>query len=533
MEGRARGGEEVRGVVSVLLRPYQERGIEALRVHVRAGRRRVILCLATGGGKTMCAADIVRSARTHFDARVLFIAHRLELIDQAVKQLARFGVTSVGVMRADDERTNPAAPVQVATIQTLSRRNPPKADIVFIDECHRAAANSYRRVIATYPEATIIGLTATPCRPDSKPLGDVFEAIETAATYSELIADKFIVRPRCFGVPPGARPNIDKVHTKMGDFVLDELESEMMRSDVVGDVLAEYQKHAQGRRTVVFAVTVAHSRSILDRFLAAGVRAAHVDAETPLDERRMVSEKLRSGDIEVVTSVGIYLEGWDEPCAKCAILARPTKSLVLFMQSCGRILRPWHPSTPRDRSWQPEDGESVTPILIDCGGNIARFGRPDEDRTWSLDSAPLPSARKQSTCIKCHAYLSRYPCSECGYAPEVEQRKVTEDRSKELVEVDVRQSRAFDANYQFFKSLVETCRQRGYKPAFAKFRYKEQKGELPPWSWTYECEEMFKNDPIWRTRVSHRQSQREAEREREIAQYPTDAEFSDWLRRDS
>src|ERR1700678_2624365 len=183
------------------LRPYQSAGIEAARQHVREGRQRVILCLPTGGGKSVVMASIIQSARRNFDARVLVIAHRIELIDQAVNHIERWGVTEVGVIMAQDARTAPLMPVQVASIQTLTRRDLPPADIVFIDEAPRALGATYQRVISAYPEASIFGLTATPIRSDGKPMGDVFEAIEPIARYSDLIKDGFIRAPKCFGCP--------------------------------------------------------------------------------------------------------------------------------------------------------------------------------------------------------------------------------------------------------------------------------------------------------------------------------------------
>jgi len=290
-------------------RPYQAAGVDALRGHILAGRRRVILCCPTGGGKTVLASSIIHSARRNFDAKILFVAHRVELINQAVAQLAKWGVTEVGVIRADDERTNALMPVQVATIQSLGRRNKPPADIIFVDEAHRCVANSYRKLLELYPDAVIIGLTATPCRLDGKALGDVFQAIEVAATYKDLIKDGFIVEPQCFGTP--VEPKLDGIKTQNGDFVIDELADAMMEIDVLGDTVAEYKKHAKGRRTVVFAVNVAHSKALLEKFLAAGVRAAHVDADTPEAERLDISRKLDVGELEVVTNVSILTEGWD------------------------------------------------------------------------------------------------------------------------------------------------------------------------------------------------------------------------------
>ena len=517
------------------LRPYQAISIESLRRHIRAGLRRIILACSTGGGKTICACAIIQSARENFDAKILFVAHRQELIDQSVKQLTRFGVTDVGVLMGKDVRTNPKAPVQVATIQTLSRRDPPPADIVFVDECHRAASNSYRKLVSLYPEATIIGLTATPCRADGKPLKDVFQAIEIAATYKDLITDKFIVAPKCFGTPANVTPDLEGIRTQHGDFVLDELEAAMLDVDVLGDTLTEYQRHAQGRKTVIFACTVKHSLAIYDRFHRAGIRIAHVDADTSDDVRKDISKKLDWGQLDVVVNVGIYQEGWDQPCVKCLIMARPTKSLVLFMQMAGRALRPWSPLTPPFRSWQKEDGDSVTPVIIDQGGNIDRFGLPHEDRIWSLEGTAKRTEKKPPRCIKCEAYIRHYPCPECGFAPEVSPREIREDVSTKLAEIE---TIFVDPRKSYFDAQVEAARGRGFKPTWVSYRYKEKYGEWPSWSWTQAAKEACAQDEQWKRRIVNQEAQRARWKAREAeengpVEFDTDEDFADWARRNS
>ena len=485
------------------LRPYQSAGIEAARQHVREGRQRVILCLPTGGGKSVVMAAIILSARRNFNARVLVIAHRIELIDQAVHHLERWGVTEVGVILAHDARTAPLMPVQVASIQTLARRDLPPADIVFIDEAHRALGATYQRVIAGYPEASIFGLTATPVRSDGRPMGDVFEAIEPIATYSQLIADGFIVEPRCFGGPHP--PDLSEVKTVAGDYDLAGLEHAMSQTEILGDTVAEWAKHSLGRRTVVFACTVAHSIAIACRFEAAGAKVAHVDASTPEDERRAIGARLRAGDLQVVTNVGIYTEGWDEPSVKCLILARPTKSLGLYMQMAGRALRPW---------------EGVTPILIDQGGNVDRFGFPTDDREWSLTSDVKPKEKKPSKCIKCGAFLRAYPCGECGFAPEVMPREIVERPSVELGERKAA-TVSSDPRRAFFDRQVKIAQARGYKPGYASAKYKEKYNDTwPPWSWSQEIKAVFERDTDWQERVIEHAAERERWAPKPIVEAP-------------
>jgi superfamily II DNA or RNA helicase len=493
--------------VTVELRPYQLAGIEAARQHVREGRQRVILCLPTGGGKSVVMASIIHSARRNFDARVAVIAHRVELIDQAVAHLARWGVTEVGVMRGQDNRTNPLMPVQVCTIQTLARRDAPLADIVFIDECHRTMGATYLRVLReSYPQATVFGLTATPCRSDGKGLGDVFEALEPIAKYSDLLKDGFIVAPRCFGAPH--EPDLSKVKTVAGDYELQGLENAMSQSGVLGDTLEEYRRRAEGRRTVIFAVTVMHSMAIAAKFEASGVRVAHVDANTPEDVRETIGRRLREKDLDVVTNVGIYTEGWDEPCVKCLILARPTKSLGLYMQMSGRALRPW---------------QDVTPVLIDQGGNLDRFGFPHEDRRWSLTETVEKREKKPAKCIKCGAYLAHYPCEECGYAPPVSQREVD---FRPEVKLSERQT-PVDPKRAVFDRHLRDAMNEGFKPGFAAAKWKEEFGAWPPWSWSEAARSRFESDPDWQERVHQRTLDRERWQPKAPAPPPPEAKEED------
>jgi DNA repair protein RadD len=483
-------------------RNYQAAAIDACRAHVSAGVRRILLCAPCGSGKTVLSSAIIHSARAGFSARVLFVVDRVELINQTVRQLARWGVTEVGVIRADDERTNPLMPVQVATIQTLNRRALPAADIVFCDEAHLAAGASWRKMIEFYPDATILGLTATPTRLDGKPLGDIFEVLHLVAPYSRMIEDHHIVAPRCFGVEHA--PDLSKVKTVVGDYDLKGLEDALCGAQVLGDTVSEYQARAEGRRTVVFAVTVAHSRALAQRFADAGVRVAHVDANTPEEERADVGRRLRAGELDVLCNVSVLSTGWDEPCVKCMILARPTKSLSLYLQMSGRVLRPWNEFTPPERSWLPEDGPSLVPILIDQGENIDRFGSPHADRKWSLTSAAEMTEKKPTRCIKCRAYIKHYPCPECGYAPPVTPREV-----REAPDVKIGERTFVDPMRALFDKSLKEAQKKGFKPGYASAKVKEAYGDWPPWAWSQAVKAEYAKDEDWQERVAQRALDRE------------------------
>ena len=382
---------------TVQLRPYQLDAIARLDERVTQGARRVLLVAATGSGKTTIASSIIVRA-IHRGQRVLFLAHRRELINQAYRRLLDCGLpaTSLGILMASDPRRRPGAPVQIASVDTLRNRTRPGADIVFTDECHRALANSYQQIAADYPNALHVGLTATPYRADGKGLEDAYDELLVVASPKLLIAEGYLVEPRVFTIPSAKRPDLSRVKMAKGDYASDQLEQAVDRAGLVGNIVEHWLEHAQGVRTVVFAVSVAHSKHIVDRFRAAGVAAEHLDGMTPTAERDGILSRLESGATHVVSNVGVLCEGWDQPSVKCAVLARPTKSTGLYLQQAGRILRPW---------------DNQPAIILDHGGCALEHGLPQDDREFSLEG------RKKRLAVTRRFHGSGMPVVSCRTRP--------------------------------------------------------------------------------------------------------------------
>lgn len=379
----------------MILRPYQHRAIEALRSHYSGGRKRVLLVSPTGSGKTCIAAEIIRSARQR-STRVLFLAHRKELIDQTLAKLSESGIQA-GAIKAG-YAPDATAPVQVASIQTLVRRELPAADLLIVDEAHHASADTYRQVAAAYPR--VLGLTATPWRIDGRGLADDFDAVTVAATPAELTEAGYLVRARCYAY---AAPDLKGIAVRGGDYAKGMLELACDRQELLGAIVAEYAKHAAGRSAIVFPVSVAHSQHLVAEFTAAGYAAAHLDALTPSAERDLVLERFRSGSLTVLSSVGVLTEGFDAPRAEVCILARPTMSLALYMQMIGRVLRPF--------------GGKAGALVHDHAGNAIRFGGPTEPRDYSLAASRTKQQRPlHMACPLCLAVIpvSAVTCPECG-----------------------------------------------------------------------------------------------------------------------
>lgn len=505
------------------LRGYQSKCIDDARAARRKGHRRILLTAPTGSGKTVMAVAMILRA-LELGSRVLVIAHRKELIDQFHLHLTQAGVR-VGVMRGQDERTDAEAPVQVGTIQTLGRRELPPADLVFIDEAHRCPGDSYQRVLSAYPGATVFGLTATPCRLDGKPLREYFDVLVAGASYSTLIDEGAIMAPIVYGAK--RPPNLSKLKKEQGDYELSALELVMMGTHVIGDVVTHWLQRAKvsedipGRpvylRTVLFAVGIDHSRRLVERFLAAGVRAAHLDGCTPDGDRERILLDLELGHLDIVCNVGVLCEGWDQPSVKCCVMARPTLSLTLWMQCAGRILRPW---------------QGVTAIVLDHSCNVDRHGLPHEDREWSLDGKARRKSEVQAKlCPGCYAYVDAFPCALCGYAGAAPEPRAVKTAAGILERIDANIAKeqrrvkveSGDPKRAYFDEQAEVARKKGFKPGYAAAKWKEKHGnnvDWPPWGWSQALKNEYASDTAWQDRVAKRARDREFWQDRQASALP-------------
>lgn len=443
----------------IALRPYQLDAVERVRGEVRAGSRRVLVVLPTGGGKTVVAAHIVTSS-VALGKRVLFVAHRRELLHQCYRKLVDAGLSEqqLGVVMAGDTRRRPNAPVQIASIDTLRNRAKPIADLVIVDEAHRALAKSYRDLAAAYPRAVHLGLTATPYRADGRGLGDAYDVIVVVATPKELVALGFLVEPRVFTVPESELPDLSGVRIQRGDYDERDLARAVNSRVLVGNIVAHWRKLADGRRTVAFAVSVEHSRHIVERFREANIHAEHLDGATSTRDRDAILARLQSGETRVVSNCGVLCEGWDQPSVKCCILARPTKSTGLYLQQAGRILRPW---------------ENTEALILDHAGCAITHGLPQDDREYTLDAAPKKRAASKNEprakpCPACRMLLTPQAraCSNCSLTfllPDA----VPIESEAELVEISAARISAMPTGYAKTRAAFEHLRRFKKLPAVA------------------------------------------------------------------
>jgi superfamily II DNA or RNA helicase len=466
------------------LRGYQVDIVDHIQSKIAAGRRRVLLVMPTGGGKTVVIAAIISNAVAG-GQRALFLAHRRELIQQASRKLHTAGVDHGILLPGFSPR--PAERVQVASVATLHARairssavELPPADLVVIDEAHHARARTYVRILEAYPGATVIGLTATPCRGDGRGLGTAFDAMIESPGVADLIAGGYLVPARVYAP---TRPDLTGVKVERGDYVERQLAERMDQPRLIGDIVTHWHRLADRRRTVVFAVGVAHSLHLRDEFRQSGVWAEHIDGSTPTEERDRILAQLAGGQVEAVINAMVLTEGWDCPEAACLVLARPTRSLGLYRQMVGRVLRPAVGKTDA--------------LILDHAGAVFEHGLPDDAIEWSLSvdkkarnttrtgSGGRPGAPSLTDCPECKAVrLEGRPCTACGWKPvrkpeavevaDGELGAVNRSRKVQAVAPSPREKEAFHSQ------LLWIAREKSYQPGWAAYKFREKFGHWPP-----------------------------------------------------
>lgn len=443
---------------------YQENAVQRITEAIRAGQRRILLVAPTGSGKgTLATWMIVRA--TEKKKRVLFLVNRRELVKDTSRRLDKLGLDH-GVIMADHPRRRPWLNVHIASIDTLRNRETlPPADLIFVDECHFSLSDGWRKVLDYYT-SPVIGMTATPIRQDGRGLGEFFQVLIEGPQAVDLIERGFLVPARIFAP---STPDVSKVKKTAGEYNQKQLACVVDRGGLIGDIVQNWRNVAENRPTVAFAVSVDHSRHIVDQFSAAGVRAVHVDANTPDEDRDQIWSDLAANRIQVCSSVGVISYGWDVPPVSCAILARPTESLALYLQQIGRVLR-----THSSKS---------DALILDHAGNVARHGFPDDIREWSLDGVRRRKSQDRTgpqvfMCKSCFAAYKPAPkCPYCGWMPPApELPTVSDGVLEEVTERKPYTIRKLSDDPQIAELQIIAA-EKGYKPGWVHFQVQRLKNE--------------------------------------------------------
>lgn len=460
------------------LRACQVRAIEGLRKGVAEKHRAQCLMLPTGGGKTVTAFDIIRKALAK-SKRALFVADRTVLVNQASAVADRYGMSNHGVIQANHWRTRLDRPLQIASAQTLARRGWPETDLVIVDECHTMYDSVVKYIAST--DAAVIGLSATPF---AVGLGKVYTNLVNAGTMHELTEDGILVPMRVFR---GVSADMRGAETSGGEWT--DKAAEERGLQIVGDVVQEWLRHGENRKTICFGSTIAHCEELCRQFNENGVSAAVYVSDTSAEEcERLVTEfKKPDSVIRVLISVAKLAKGFDQPDVGCVILARPLrKSLSEVIQMVGRGLRS-----------SPETGK-VDCLVLDHAQNMDRFAEDFEDVYFNgldkLDDGEKldkkirreDEEKEKPSCPKCGHSPFFKRCMKCGH--ERQSIALVEQVAGELQEVMIGKKKVADDRRHLWEQLCTHARmykvgEKQQKYALALF--KEMTGVWPKWSWDF------------------------------------------------
>lgn len=460
--------------VEMELRPYQLDLLANAREHFRAGKKRLILYAPTGAGKTECGMAIVKMAREK-DVRTIFVANRIGLVEQTSRRFYKSGIEH-GVIQGSNTR-DMGAGVLVCSIQTLAKRGFPDTGLILIDEAHACAGSkAYRDLMMQYPGVPVVGLTATPFSKGlGKPytdFGPLFEEIAMSVTIKDLVKLGFLVDVDIWAP---SEPDLSGVKVVAGDYNETQLGIAVDKPVLIGDIVKHWMKLAKNKQTVCFATNIAHSKRIMEQFNASGIPCEHIDCYTKDEDRRDILKRVDNGITRVVTNCAVLAEGWDSPCVEVMICARPTKSLIRWIQMAGRILRPF---AGKDRA-----------MILDHSGTAKELGFPTDDLPLILDDGkphkagerereePLPKACPSCSFMKPPKV---HKCPQCGFAPEKINTVETEDGSLEKLSRKSKKSEITTAEKsEIYAEILGYCREKGYKPGFAWHAAKELFGSAP------------------------------------------------------
>lgn len=466
------------------LRFYQEPLPGLIRDAVKEGHRRIVVQAPTGYGKTLLAAHLVTSALAK-GKRPLFTCPAITLVNQTLASFEREGIQDIGVIQADHERTDYSCQMQIASVQTLIRRQLPEVDFILIDEVHMSWDKLYEKLDSPeWKDKIAIGFSATPW---TKGMGLHWSKLIIAATIPQLIG--YHGQDSSIGLTPFTvyapakefEPDLSHVKTaRDGDFEEAGMLAAVDRSPIIADIVKTWLARGENLPTFLFAVNRAHASHLQKEFEKAGVNCGYIDAFTGPGERDIVFRRFRSGEDRIIASVGCLTTGVDED-VRCIIDAGPTRSEKLHVQKIGRGLRP---APGKDRL-----------LVLDHAGNTIRLGmvadifhetldsRKPTDKEEAYENDPKPPKPKK--CARCHILIpaGKRMCPACGETV-LKNDVMAVDGELVLFDSKARQAKAKkekppENKQEWFSGFLGIARERGHSEGWAAHRYKEKFGTWP------------------------------------------------------
>ena len=361
------------------LRPYQQKAKKEI-FDSWDEIDNVMFQMPTGTGKTRLFTSIIRdindySLKRKEPVKILIIAHRTELIDQIDESLDKYQVPH-NVIAGSRER-NYKYPVSVASIQTITHPNNLKdakklnVQFIIIDEAHHALATTYKKLWDLYPGSKKLGVTATPWRMNHQSFTDLFDKLVLSMPIKDFIKQGYLAPYKYYSLRSDSdiQSTIDDIELdKFGEYKESSMEEKMDIGSIRAQLLQSYLALAEGKKGIIYAINIVHAKHICEEYKKAGYEAVSIDSKTPAAERKYLVEKFRKGVIDIIVNVDIFSEGFDCPDIEFIQLARPTRSLVKYLQQVGRGLRPTE--------------KKVDCIILDNVGMYSRFGLPNARRHW-------------------------------------------------------------------------------------------------------------------------------------------------------
>ena len=471
------------------LRDYQDKIVHDTRSMLREGHRSVVLVSPTGSGKGVLlpfiAHGLVKNGK-----RVLIMAHRQNLVDQLEKAVSQFGVAFSRIRGNQRVRYNCMIGMTQSVVSRLDKI--PAPDYILTDEGHHGTSPTNRKIYDYFPNATRLFLTATPIGADGEGLSSVASAMVLGPAVKWLIEQEHLARYTY--IKPKNNIDISRIKFKgNGDVNEKSAADEIKRSFHVGDAVEKYLEWMKGKPCIVFCSGIKHAEEVAEAYCAAGIKASAISGTMKRSEIKKLIEGLSNGSVEVLCSADLIGEGTDIPCLQGIQMLRPTKSIVIFLQQCGRALRP------------KPDGSYA--IIIDHVGNNVDLGFPCDERDWSLEGKPKKEVPIK-TCERCsrsfHAHEAREEAGKaCGddvcplksFEHVAKPREVVREVIDDEMEVindpwewagGIQPAQAFGEELQALiakadteEKLKQIARARGYKPAWW-IRQAELKGLRKP-----------------------------------------------------
>ena len=369
------------------LNPYRDKKLYPYQTEAKAKiykmwtqLRSIMFQMPTGTGKTHLFVSISRdlhewSVQHKSAVKILFLAHRVELIKQIKEKLGvKYGLAAGMIVANNMEEKY--LPYQVASVQTLIRRiddwKEKDFDLIIVDEAHHVKADSYKTILRAFPHAKVLGVTATPYRMSHESFRPEFDDLITSRPVAQFIKEGWLTDYEYYSIKPESKIQMDIQSINRfamdGDY-LDEAAAYVMdRDEIRAGIVSSYEHYAKGKKGIVYTITKAHNIHVCNKFRAHGYKAVAIDDSTPPKEREAYVSDFKSGKIDIICNVNIFSEGFDCPDVEFIQLARPTKSLSMYLQQVGRGLR-------------IADGKEKV-ILLDNVGLYNRFGFPSAKRQW-------------------------------------------------------------------------------------------------------------------------------------------------------